>query len=251
VSTGDCRREVGCRTPRDPRQGGGARTRTQVREVRSQKFGATGGGGLQRSRIEGSEGRGRYQVRAAVGGKGGERARKDAESTGEGVSVGGVAREDVGEVEATCGSGTRREGLAGRNRRGHRRGCRHCGRGAGRRWHAGGEGRGADGGEDEPRWPPCAWTGGRSRLAMAAARRRGGGAAPAGEKPGTVCQGRSAVRRASGGSSAAEGSSADRGEARRGLPGARRRTACQQRGATPTGKGAAPAATIASSYNGS
>jgi hypothetical protein len=123
--------------------------RTRVREVRSQEFGTTGGGGVglgcggpRRSRVEGNEGHGRCRGCAAVGGKGGERARNDDESTGEGVGAGGVAREDVGEGEVTCDSITRREGLAGRRRR------------------AGGAGRGVGGGKDEPRRPPCARMGG-------------------------------------------------------------------------------------------
>jgi hypothetical protein len=137
LSSGECRRvavdrrrDVEPPPPPDPRQGRSAMIRTRVREVRSQEFGTTGGGGVglgcggpQRSRVEGSEGHGRCRGCAAVGGKGGERARNDDESTGEGVSAGGVAREDVGEGEVTCDSSTRREGLAGRWRRrpGHRR----------------------------------------------------------------------------------------------------------------------------------
>jgi hypothetical protein len=38
-----CRREVGCRTPREPGQGGSAMTCTQVREVWGQELGAMSG----------------------------------------------------------------------------------------------------------------------------------------------------------------------------------------------------------------
>lgn len=59
-------------------------------------------------------------------------ARKDAESTVEGVDAGGVTGEDAGEGEATYGSDTRREGLTGR--------CSHRKGVVGHRWCAGSEG---------------------------------------------------------------------------------------------------------------